>query len=97
MKSPESESESESEQHFYDSQTQQVPIEYYWDHNIVLLHDTARHAVSDAKKRSMATIQLSNYATLHRNKSMARGWVTTQLSPERTQNTAGMHIWQGIC
>ena len=34
------ESESESEQHYHDSQTQQVLIEYYWDHNIVLLHDT---------------------------------------------------------
>ena len=38
VKSPEL--ESESEQHYHDSQTQQVLIEYYWGHNIVLLHDT---------------------------------------------------------
>ena len=93
----ESESESESEQHHHDFQTQQVLIEFYWGHNIVLLHDTTRHTVSDAKKRSMATIQLSNHATSHRNKPMARRWVPTQRCPERTQVTAGMHIWQGIC
>ena len=40
-------------------------VEYLWGHHIVLLHDTTRHTASDAKKRSMATIQLSNQAALH--------------------------------
>ena len=48
------------EQHYHDSQAQQVLTEYYWGPNIILLHDTTSHTVSDAKKRSMATIQLSN-------------------------------------
>ena len=34
------ESESESEQHHHASQSQQVLIEYYWGHNIVLLQDS---------------------------------------------------------
>ena len=88
---------SESEQHYHESQAQQVLIEYYWDHNIVLLHDTIHHTVSDAKKRSIATIQLNNHATLQRNKPVARGCVATQRCPERRQDTAGMRNWQGIC
>ena len=44
-------------------------IEYYWGHD-VLLHDTTRHIVSDAKKRSMTAIQLSNHTALLRNTSM---------------------------
>ena len=68
VKSPES--DSESEQHHHDSQTQQVLIEYYLlgPQYIVSLHDRPA-IVSATRKRSMTTIQLSNLANLHRNKT----------------------------
>ena len=56
VKSPQSESESESEPHYHDFQARQILIEYYWGYNIVLLQDTTRLTLSDAKKRSMTTI-----------------------------------------
>ena len=97
VKSPESESELESEQHYHNSQTQQVLIEYCWDHNIVLLHDRPIIQPVIRIKRSMTTIRPRNLATLHRNKPIVRGWDAAPRCPERTQDTSGMHIWQGIC
>ena len=45
----------------------------------------------------MATIQLGNLVSLHLNKPIERGWDAAPRYPERTQDTAGMHIWQGLC